>query len=201
MFNAFICLSTCSSIYPFIIAKGHYHCNSPGITDIYLKLSGLQFGFLWCQLTEVSATPSLVYIDSVTVIPSMIHFRMIWKNMLDTMDLICVWMCGCDTMNNYKIFMWCSSLFALTSIMPLIVTHHKKSPQYILLLHLLLHWGKDKMTAILQMTLSIASWKKIFVFWSKFQWTLFLRVRFKMSSYLNQCCLSFLLYICITWPQ
>ena len=41
----------------------------------------------------------------------------------------------------------------------------------------LTHWGRDKMDAIFQMTLSNAfSWMKMYEFWLKFHWRLFLRV-------------------------
>ena len=42
----------------------------------------------------------------------------------------------------------------------------------------LTHWGRDKMAAFSQMTLSNAfSWMKILEFWLKFHWSLFLRVQ------------------------
>ena len=43
---------------------------------------------------------------------------------------------------------------------------------------LLTHWGQDKMAAISQMTLSNAfSWMKIYAFWLRFHWSVFLRVK------------------------
>ena len=59
------------------------------------------------------------------------------------------------------------------------------------------HWGPDKITAILQMTISNAfSWKKMLEFWLKFHWSLFLRIQLTIfqlfgadqatSHYLNQ---------------
>ena len=42
----------------------------------------------------------------------------------------------------------------------------------------LTHWGRDKMAAISQTTCSSAfSWMKMFEFWLKFHWSLFLRVQ------------------------
>ena len=42
---------------------------------------------------------------------------------------------------------------------------------------LLTHWGRDKMAAISQTTFSsVFSWMKMFYFWIKFHWTLFLKV-------------------------
>ena len=41
----------------------------------------------------------------------------------------------------------------------------------------LTHWGRDKINAILQTTFSNAySWMKMYEFWLKFQWSLFLKV-------------------------
>ena len=46
------------------------------------------------------------------------------------------------------------------------------------ILILLTHWGRDKMAAISQTTLSNAlSWKKMLEFRLKFHWSLFLRVQ------------------------
>ena len=43
---------------------------------------------------------------------------------------------------------------------------------------LLTHWGRDKMTPIFSKTFSNAfSWMKIYEFWLKFHWSLFLRVQ------------------------
>ena len=43
---------------------------------------------------------------------------------------------------------------------------------------ILTHWGRDKMDAISQTTSSSAfSWMKMFEFWLKFQWSLFLRAQ------------------------
>ena len=40
------------------------------------------------------------------------------------------------------------------------------------------HWGRERMAAISQMTLSNAfSWMKIYEFWLKFHWSLFVRVQ------------------------
>ena len=48
----------------------------------------------------------------------------------------------------------------------------------------ILHWGLNKMGDILQMSFSNAfSWKKIFVFWLKFHWNLFLMVHLTASQY------------------
>ena len=74
----------------------------------------------------------------------------------------------------------------------------------------LTHWGQDKMDAILQMIFSSAfSWIKMFEFWLKFHWSLFLRVQLTLfqhwfrqwlgagqasSHYLKQWCL---VYWCI----
>ena len=42
----------------------------------------------------------------------------------------------------------------------------------------LTHWGWDKMAAIFQMTfLNTFSWMKMYDFWSRFHWNLFLRVK------------------------
>ena len=47
----------------------------------------------------------------------------------------------------------------------------------------LTHWGQDEMDAISQTTLSSAfSWMKVFEFWLKFHWSLFLRVKLTISS-------------------
>ena len=44
-------------------------------------------------------------------------------------------------------------------------------------LYVLTHWSRDKMAAISQTTFSSAfSWMKMFDFWRKFHWTLFLKV-------------------------
>ena len=69
------------------------------------------------------------------------------------------------------------------------------------------HWGWDKMAAISQTTLSNAfSWMKMLIFWLRFHWSLFLRVKFTIfqywlrwwlgavqatSHYLNQCWLVY----------
>ena len=43
---------------------------------------------------------------------------------------------------------------------------------------ILTHWGRDKMAAVSQTTLSNAfSWMKMFEFWLKFHWSLFLKVQ------------------------
>ena len=48
----------------------------------------------------------------------------------------------------------------------------------VLQIGLLTHWGRDKMDAISQTTLSSAfSWMKMFEFWLQFDWGLFLRVQ------------------------
>ena len=48
----------------------------------------------------------------------------------------------------------------------------------------LTHWGRDKMDAISQTTSSSAfSWKKMFEFRLKFQWSLFLRIQFKIFQH------------------
>ena len=73
------------------------------------------------------------------------------------------------------------------------------------------------MEAILQMTFSSAfSWMKIFEFWLKFHWSLFLRVQLTIFRALVQIMgwcrpgnkplseavmLSLLMHICVTWPQ
>ena len=78
------------------------------------------------------------------------------------------------------------------------------------------HWGWDKMAAILQNTFSNAfSWMKI-IFWFKFHWDLFLRVKLTIiqhwfrlwlgteqptSHYLNQLWPSLVMHICISRPQ
>ena len=42
----------------------------------------------------------------------------------------------------------------------------------------LTHWGQDKMAALFQMTCSNAfSWMKMYEFWLRFHWSLFLRVQ------------------------
>ena len=49
--------------------------------------------------------------------------------------------------------------------------------------HMLTHWGRDKMAAISQTTLSIAfSWMKILEFQLHFHWSLFLRVQLTKFS-------------------
>ena len=48
----------------------------------------------------------------------------------------------------------------------------------------LTHWGRDKMAAILQTTLSNAfSWMKMLEFWYKFYWSLLLRVQFTIIQH------------------
>ena len=48
----------------------------------------------------------------------------------------------------------------------------------------LTHWGWDKMAAILQIASSNAfSWMKMFEFWLKFHWSLFLRVQLTILQY------------------
>ena len=48
----------------------------------------------------------------------------------------------------------------------------------------LTHWGRDKMAAISQTTSSSAfSWMKMFEFWLKFQWCLFLRVQLTLFQH------------------
>ena len=74
----------------------------------------------------------------------------------------------------------------------------------------LTHLPLDKMAAISQAIFSDAfSWMKIFIFWSKFHWNLFLRVQLTItqhfvpslvpSHYLNQCWPDSLTHICGTW--
>ena len=82
----------------------------------------------------------------------------------------------------------------------------------------LTHWGRDKMAAIFQTTLSNAfSWMKMLKFRLKFNWSLFLRVQLTIvhhwfrrwlgtdqatSHYLNQWWLDYWrIYICVTRPQ
>ena len=49
----------------------------------------------------------------------------------------------------------------------------------------LTHWGRDKMAAFSQTTLSNAfSWMKILEFWLKFHWSLFLRVLLTIFQHL-----------------
>ena len=46
------------------------------------------------------------------------------------------------------------------------------------------HWGRDKIDAISQTIFSDAfSWMEMFVFWLKFHWSLFLRVKLTMFMY------------------
>ena len=46
------------------------------------------------------------------------------------------------------------------------------------------HWGRDKMDAISQTTFSSAfSWMKMFEFWLKFHWNLFIRVKLTIFHY------------------
>ena len=53
-----------------------------------------------------------------------------------------------------------------------------------MILHLLTHWGRDKMAAIFQTTFSNAiSWKKIYGFWLRFYWSLFLRAQSTISQH------------------
>ena len=81
----------------------------------------------------------------------------------------------------------------------------------------LTHWGRDKMAADSQTTLSNPfSWMKILWFRFRFQWSLFLRVQLTIiqhwfrlwlgagqatSHYLNQWWLILLTHICVTRPQ
>ena len=51
-------------------------------------------------------------------------------------------------------------------------------------LHAVTHWDWDKIAATLQTAFSNAfSWKKIYVFWLKFQWNMFLRVQLTISQH------------------
>ena len=62
----------------------------------------------------------------------------------------------------------------------------------------LTHWGRDKMEAISQTTLSNPfSWMKIFEFWLKFHWSLFLRFQLTVFQHWFRS----LMHICITQPQ
>ena len=82
---------------------------------------------------------------------------------------------------------------------------------------ILTHWGRDKMAAFIQTTFCNAfPWMKIFVFWLKFQWSLFLGVQLIItelwfrkwlgagqatSHYLNQWWPSLMTHVRFTWPQ
>ena len=81
----------------------------------------------------------------------------------------------------------------------------------------LTHWGRAKMAAVSQTTLSNAfSWMKMLEFRLKFHWSLFLRVVFNNNSLLVQIMawrrsgdkllsepmmVSLLTHVCVTWPQ
>ena len=62
----------------------------------------------------------------------------------------------------------------------LLQTTHNRHP----IAYMLTHWGRDKMAAISQMTLSSAfSWKKMAEFHLKFHWSLFIRVQLTISQH------------------
>ena len=66
-------------------------------------------------------------------------------------------------------------LFVLTTTGTGYEQRHRSS---ILLTLFLTHWGRDKMAAVSQRTLSSAfSWMKMLEFWLRFHWSLFLRVK------------------------
>ena len=81
----------------------------------------------------------------------------------------------------------------------------------------LTHWGQDKMTIIFQITFSNAfSWTKMYEFWLKFHWSLFLSFQLTTSlpwfrKYLGvdhgdkpvsePMLVSLLMHICVTQPQ
>ena len=49
---------------------------------------------------------------------------------------------------------------------------------------ILTHWGRDKMAAVFQTTFSNAfSWMKMYEYWLKFHWSLFLRVQLTISHH------------------
>ena len=92
--------------------------------------------------------------------------------------------------NTWTLPDWRGLKYTHTLVNMLIVTCIRK-------MLLLTHWGRDKMDAISQTTLSIAfSWMKMLEFWLNFHWSLFLRVQLTMatSHYLNQ---WWLVYWCI----
>ena len=84
-----------------------------------------------------------------------------------------------------------------------------KPQQYMNHVHIdgLTHWGRDKMDAISQTTLSNAFlWMKMLEFWLKFHWSLFLRFQFqgcrpggKPLSEPMMLCLT--THTCVTRPQ
>ena len=83
-----------------------------------------------------------------------------------------------------------------------------------ILINTLTHWGRDKTDAILQTTFSNAiSWMKMFEFWLKFHWCLFIKPQLTIfqhwfglwlgaeqatSHYLNQWWPSSTTHICVT---
>ena len=92
---------------------------------------------------------------------------------------------------------------------------HQRRPGFAVdLLYVWIHWGRDKMAATINMTFSNAfSWMKMYEFWFKFPWHLFLRVYQKYSSilsdnedqatshYLNQWWPRLPTHICVTRPS
>ena len=96
-------------------------------------------------------------------------------------------------------YMWCHSCMPRVS--------HDIIHNGSLLLNDLTHWGRDKMAAISQTTLSNAfSWLKMMEFRFKFQWSLLIRIKLTIfqhwfrwwlgadqatSHYLNQCWLDY----------
>ena len=58
------------------------------------------------------------------------------------------------------------------------INHPRNALMSSVLINSLTHWGRDKMAAIFQTTYSKAfSWMKMYKFWLKFHWSLFLRVQ------------------------
>ena len=92
-----------------------------------------------------------------------------------------------------------------------------EAPLVIAISHWLTHWGRDKMAAISQTTLSIAfSWMKMLEFWLNFHWSLFLGVQLTIFQQLVQIMawrhpgdkplsepgmVNLLTHICVTRPQ
>ena len=84
---------------------------------------------------------------------------------------------------------WNILLLLENSVLPFIMTCFqvygwKFQQTQLQIRRLLMHWGWDKMAAILEMTFSYEfSSMKIFIIWSKFHWTLFTRVQLSICQY------------------
>ena len=79
---------------------------------------------------------------------------------------------GDEQASSHHLNQWCASLLTYICVIRPLCTH-------------LTHWGRDKMAAIFQTTLSNAFlWMKMLEFWLKFHWSLFLRVQLRIFRHL-----------------